>query len=63
MKIVIAVLLALVVISLFSGLYFMYKDKGNSKRVVNALTIRVALSITIIVILIGSYLFGLFPTK
>lgn len=61
MKIIIAVLLVLVIISLFSGLYFMYKDKGNSKRVVNALTIRVGLSITIIVILIGSYFAGLFP--
>lgn len=63
MKIVIAVLLVLVLISLFSGLYFMYKDKGNSKRVVNALTIRVALSITIIVILIVSYFLGMVPSK
>lgn len=61
MKIVIAVLLLLVVVSLFTSLYFMYKDKGNSKRVVNALTIRVGLSITIIVILIGSYFLGLIP--
>ena len=63
MKIVIAVLLVLVLISLFSGLYFMYKDKGNSKRVVYALTIRVALSITIIVILIVSYFLGVVPSK
>ena len=63
MKIVIAVLLVLVLISLFSGLYFMYKDKGNSKRVVNALTIRVALSVTIILILIVSYFLGLVPSK
>ena len=63
MKSVIAVLLVMVVISLFTGLYFMFKDKGNSKRVVNALTIRVALSIAIIAILIGSYLFGLMPTR
>ena len=63
MKIVIAVLLVLVLISLFSGLYFMYKDKGNSKRVVYALTIRVALSITIIVILIVSYFLGVAPSK
>ena len=63
MKTVIAVLLVMVVISLFTGLYFMFKDKGNSKRVVNALTIRVALSIAIIAILIGSYLFGLLPPR
>ncbi|HEX9390553.1 MAG TPA: twin transmembrane helix small protein [Usitatibacteraceae bacterium] len=63
MKILIGVLLLLVVLSLFSGLYFMYKDKGNSRRVVRALTIRVALSITIIVIVILSYLFGSFPPR
>jgi hypothetical protein len=61
MKILIAALLVLVVISLFSGLYFMYKDKGNSKRAVNALTIRVGLSITIIVVLIASYFLGFIP--
>ncbi len=63
MKILIGVLLLLVLVSLFSGLYFMYKDKGNSKRVVKALTIRVALSITIIVIVIASYFLGLIPPR
>ena len=63
MKIFIGVLLLLVVLSLFSGLYFMYKDKGNSKRAVKALTIRVGLSITIILIVIASYLLGLIPPR
>jgi Protein of unknown function (DUF2909) len=60
MKIFIGALLLLVVVSLFSGLYFMYKDKGNSRRVVTALTIRVGLSVTIILIVIASYFLGLF---
>jgi len=42
----------------FSGLYFVYKDKGNSNRAVISLTIRVALSILVFVLLIGSYYFG-----
>ncbi len=63
MKILIGILLLLVLVSLFSGLYFMYKDKGNSRRVVRALTIRVALSITIILIVIASYFLGLLPPK
>ena len=63
MKVLVGVLLLLVLLSLFSGLYFMYKDKGNSKRVVTALTIRVALSITIIAIVIASYFLGLIPPK
>ncbi len=63
MKILLVVLLVLVLISLFSGLFFMYKDKGNSRRVVNALTIRIGLSVLIIVIVIAGYFFGLLPPK
>ncbi len=63
MKILLIVLLVLVLISLFSGLFFMYKDKGNSRRVVNALTIRIGLSVLIIVIVIAGYFLGLLPPK
>jgi hypothetical protein len=62
-KILLGGLLFLVVVSLFSGLFFMYRDKGNSKRAVNALTVRVGLSILIIVIVIASYFMGLLPPK
>jgi cytochrome bd-type quinol oxidase subunit 2 len=61
MKIVILVLLLAVVASLFSGLYFVYKDKGNSNRAVISLTIRIALSVLVFVLLIGSYYFGWIP--
>jgi len=63
MKILIVVMLLLVVGSLFSALYFMYRDKGNSKRMVTALTFRIVLSVCIFFILIGSYYFGLIPQK
>jgi heme/copper-type cytochrome/quinol oxidase subunit 4 len=61
MKIIILILLFAVVVSLFSGLYFVYKDKGNSNRAVISLTIRVALSVIVFLLLIGSYYFGLIP--
>jgi hypothetical protein len=61
MKIVILVLLLAVVASLFSGLYFVYKDKGTSNRAVISLTIRIALSVLVFVLLIGSYYFGWIP--
>ncbi len=61
MKIVIVVLLILVVISLFSGLVFMYRDKGQSKRTVIALTIRVALSLAIFGIVIAAHFLGWLP--
>ena len=50
-----------VIASLFSGLYFVYKDKGETNRAVISLTIRIALSLVVFLILIGSYFFGLMP--
>lgn len=58
MRIVIIILLFAVIASLFSGLYFVYKDKGGSNRAVISLTIRVGLSILVFVILIASYYMG-----
>ena len=63
MKTLAVVMLLLVVGSLFSALYFMYRDKGKSKRMVTALTFRIALSVSIFFVLIGSYYFGLIPHK
>ena len=63
MKTLVVVMLLLVVGSLFSALYFMYRDKGNSKRMVTALTFRIVLSVSIFLVLIGGYYFGLIPRK
>ena len=61
MKILILVLLLAVLVSLFSGLYFVYKDKGHSNRAVISLTIRISLSVLVFVILMVSYYFGWIP--
>ena len=58
MRIVILLLLLVVLGSLFSGLYFVYKDKGATNRAVIALTIRIAVSVLVFVILMVSYYFG-----
>ena len=63
MRILIVILLLAVVASLFSGLYFVYKDKGSTNRAVISLTIRIALSVLVFVILIGSYYFGWIPDR
>lgn len=63
MKILVVILLLLVVGSLFSALFFMYRDKGNSKRMVTALTFRIALSVAVFVVVIASYFFGLIPHR
>ena len=61
MRIVVVILVLAVIASLFAGLFFVYKDKGTTNRAVISLTIRVALSVLILLILIGSYYFGLLP--
>ena len=44
--------LILIVWNLGAGLYYMMVDKGESKRTVNALTRRVALSVALILLLV-----------
>lgn len=61
MKLIIVALLLAVIVALFSGLFFLFKDKGQGERMVKALTIRVGLSIGIFVLLMAGYYFGLIP--
>ncbi|MBL8516292.1 MAG: twin transmembrane helix small protein [Betaproteobacteria bacterium] len=63
MKVVIVLLLLVVIASLFSGLFFLLKDKGQGTRMAKALTIRVGVSIGIFVLLMAGYYFGLLPGK
>jgi hypothetical protein len=58
MKIIVLLFLAFILASLFSALYFLIKDKGQSERTAKALTIRVALSITLFVLLMLGFHFG-----
>jgi Protein of unknown function (DUF2909) len=61
MRVIVIGMLGMVLVALFSGLYFMYKDKGETNRTVIALTIRVSLSICIILFFVVSYFMGWFP--
>jgi hypothetical protein len=58
MKIVIILLLLATVASLFSGLYFVGKDRGTTDRAVKALTVRIVLSLGIFSLLMASHYFG-----
>jgi hypothetical protein len=59
MKYVVLVFIVFILGSLFSALYYMIRDKGQSDRTVKALTWRVGLSIMLfLMLMIGSY-FGL----
>lgn len=58
MKIIVLLLLLAIVASLFSGLYFVGKDKGGSDRAVKALTVRIVLSLGVFSLLMASQYFG-----
>lgn len=45
--------------SLASGLFFLVKDTGDSKRTVKALTIRIAISFTLFIFLLLAFKFGI----
>lgn len=63
MKIVVFIFIVLILTSLGSALYFLVKDKGSSTRTAKALTWRVAFSITLFMLLMLSYHFGLISGK
>jgi uncharacterized protein with GYD domain len=58
MKIFIAIAFILIICSLGSALLFVMRDKGKTNRAVNALAMRVGLSVTLFLILLGSYEMG-----
>ena len=57
-KIVVLILLALVVASLFSALVFLARDQDRSERTVRALTLRVSFSLLLFAVLMASYYLG-----
>ena len=58
MKFVVLILLAAVIASLGSALFFLARDRPGSPRMLNALKIRVVLSVLLILFLVLSYQFG-----
>ena len=63
MKIVVLLFIVFILGSLFSALFFLVKDKGQSKRAVKALTIRVVLSIVLFALLMLGFHFGIINTR
>jgi hypothetical protein len=58
-KTAIIVVLALILLSLATALFSMLKNDQNSVRTVKALTVRIALSIGLLIFIIIGYSFGL----
>ena len=60
-KLIVIFLLFGVVGSLFSGLFFLYRDRGAGVRTAQALTLRIGLSILIFVLLLVGFRLGWIP--
>jgi F0F1-type ATP synthase membrane subunit a len=58
MRYVVIAVFVLILISLFSGLVFIYTDRSGSKRAVKALAVRVGLSLALFVFLMAGYYLG-----
>jgi hypothetical protein len=54
-------MLLAIVASLFSGLFFLYKDRGTGERTARALTLRIGLSVTLFAMLLIGFRTGLIP--
>ncbi len=58
MKFVVFALLAAIVISLGTGLFYLRREDADSPKMLRALQVRVALSLALIVVLVASYFLG-----
>ena len=58
MKYVVYTLLAAIVISLGTGLYYLRREDADSPKMLRALQVRVALSLVLVIVLVAAYFFG-----
>ncbi len=50
--------LALILISLAAGVFYLMKDSGKTRRMVTSLTVRVTLSLLLLILLLVGYYTG-----
>lgn len=58
MKALIAVLFSAILVALGSALLYLVRDRGSTSRTVNALTVRVGLSVALLLFIWFSYWMG-----
>ena len=59
MKSLVIILLLIIMISLGSALVYLVRDRGSTKRTLNALTLRIGLSIVVFILLMIGFATGL----
>jgi hypothetical protein len=61
LKLLVVLLFIAILGSLFSGLFYLHRDRGAGLRTVKALTLRIGLSIGLFALLLLAFRFGLIP--
>lgn len=54
-------MLLAIIVSLFSGLFFLYRDRGTGERTATAMMLRVGLSVTLFAVLLIGFRIGVIP--
>jgi hypothetical protein len=62
-RVIVITFLLVIVGSLASALFYLVRDKGSSERTVKALSVRIGLSITLFLLLMAGFYFGILPPK
>jgi len=60
-RVLVILLLLAIVGSLFSGLFYLYRDRGAGERTARALTLRIGLSIVLFLLLLVGFRLGFIP--
>jgi hypothetical protein len=60
-RVLVVLLLLGIVGSLFSGLFYILRDRGSGIRTARALTLRIGLSISLFLLLLVGFRFGFIP--
>jgi hypothetical protein len=58
MRIIILIALAGILLSLGSALFYLVRDKGATSRTVNALTVRISISVALFLFILLAYWMG-----
>ena len=61
LRVLVVLLLVAIVGSLLSGLFYLYRDRVAGERMARVLTWRIGLSITLFLLLLLGFRFGLIP--
>jgi Protein of unknown function (DUF2909) len=63
MRIIVILFIIIILASLGSALFYMVRDHGTTERTAKALTLRVALSVALFLLLMLGFHFGLITTR